>query len=89
MKNIDGLIQKANRIGLFFEAMPDQAQGTEGIVDHIQKFWEPRMRNAMQTFLAEHPDGRSADAALRPLVLSAIQSHRERLTPSTSRDVVG
>lgn len=83
MKNIDGLIQKANRIGQFFEAMPDRAEGVEGIVNHIQKFWEPRMRTAMLTFLAEHPDGRSTGAELSPVVLDAIQRHRDRLTPQS------
>lgn len=83
MKNIDGLIQKANRIGQFFEAMPDRAEGIEGIVNHIQKFWEPRMRTAMLDFLAEHPDGRGTQAGLTPIVLDAIQTHRERLTPAT------
>lgn len=84
MNNIDGLIQKANRIGHFFEAMPDRAEGIEGIVDHIQKFWEPRMRTAMLTFLADHPDGRSTGAELSPLVLNALQTHRERLTPQSN-----
>lgn len=84
MKNIDGLIQKANRIGQFFEAMPDRTEGIEGIVDHIQKFWEPRMRVAMLSFLSDHPDGRSTKAELTPMVLDAIQSHRDRLTPADS-----
>lgn len=82
MNNIAGLIKKANRIGAFFAAMPDRAEGIEGIVDHIQKFWEPRMRTAMLTFLSTHPDGQTADAQLSAIVLDAIQTHRERLTPS-------
>lgn len=82
MSNINGLIQKANRIGAFFEAMPDRTEGIEGIVDHIQKFWEPRMRIAMLTFLTEHPDGQAADSQLSPIVLDAIQKHRQRLTPA-------
>lgn len=82
--NIDGLIQKANRIGAFFEAMPDRDEGTEGIVNHIQKFWEPRMRTAMLTFLSEHPDGRTTQSHLSPIVLDAIQNHRERLTPKAT-----
>jgi len=82
VNNIGGLIQKANRIGAFFIAMPDRTEGIEGIVDHIQKFWEPRMRTAMLTFLSEHPDGRATDAQLSPIVLDAIRNYRERLTPS-------
>ncbi|HLR78667.1 MAG TPA: formate dehydrogenase subunit delta [Burkholderiaceae bacterium] len=83
MKNIDGLIQKANRIGRFFEAMPDRADGLAGIADHIQKFWEPRMRLAMLEFLAEHPDGRSDGAQLDAMVLESINRYRDRLQPRT------
>lgn len=81
--NIDDLIQKANRIGAFFEAMPDRNEGTEGIVDHLQKFWEPRMRIAMLDFLSENPEGCGARQQLSPMVLNAIQTHRERLTPKS------
>lgn len=87
MTNIDGLIKKANRIGAFFEAMPNRDEGIEGIVDHLQKFWEPRMRTAMLGFLAQHPDGQSTEAQLSPIVLHAIQSHRERLTPAGRKNI--
>lgn len=81
MKNIDHLIRLANRIGSFFDAMPDRAEGIEGIANHIQKFWEPRMRIALLTFLKSHPDGQSGDVVLSPIVLEAITLNSERLTP--------
>ena len=87
MNTIDTLIRKANRIGQFFEAMPDRNEGIEGIVDHIQKFWEPRMRTAILNFLSEHPDGRSSHAELSPIVLNAIESHRDRLSPSSTSGI--
>ena len=40
----DTLIQMANQIGAFFEAMPDREEALEGIAMHIKRFWEPRMR---------------------------------------------
>ena len=40
----DNLVRMANRIGDFFEAMPDREEALEGIATHIRKFWEPRMR---------------------------------------------
>ena len=82
MKNINVLIQKANRIGQFFEAMPDRQEGIDGIADHIRKFWEPRMRAAMLQFLDEHPDGDTASAQLNSIVLEAISAHRKQLEPS-------
>lgn len=84
MNNIDHLIQLANRIGSFFESFPDKAEGIEGIANHIQKFWEPRMRLALLRFLETHPDGQSGQAGLSGIVLSAINQNKERLTPKTS-----
>ena len=38
------LVRMANRIGEFFEAMPEREEALQGIAEHIRKFWEPRMR---------------------------------------------
>ncbi len=84
MNNIDHLIRLANRIGNFFDSMPDRQEGIEGIANHIQKFWEPRMRIAMLGFLDAHPDGKAADAALNEITLQAITQNRQRLTPKTA-----
>lgn len=83
MKNIDQLIRLANRIGDFFEALPDRAEGVEGVTDHIQKFWEPRMRIAMLGFLEESPDGKTDNAALNPITLAALTENKQRLTPKS------
>lgn len=84
MNNIDHLIQLANRIGDFFEALPDRQEGLDGIADHIRKFWEPRMRTAMLNFLAEHPEGRTQEAELSEIAKEAIMQNREMLTPRAS-----
>lgn len=84
MNNIDHLIQMANRIGDFFEALPDRQEGLDGIADHIKKFWEPRMRTAMLDFLAEHPEGRTPEAELSDMVKQAIVANRDLLTPKAS-----
>ena len=44
---IETLVKMANQIGAFFEAMPDHAEAVDGIADHLRKFWEPRMREAL------------------------------------------
>ena len=46
--NHDNLVKMANQIGTFFEAMPDRAEGLDGIATHVKKFWAPRMREQMQ-----------------------------------------
>lgn len=69
------LIQMANRIGQFFESMPDHAEALAGAADHIRKFWEPRMRaQFLQQLDAE------AGQALRPFMREAVTAHRARLS---------
>ena len=84
MNQIDQLIRLANRIGNFFDSLPNREEGLEGVANHIQKFWEPRMRIRMLEFLAEHPDGKTANEALNPLTLAAITENKERLTPKST-----
>ena len=64
------LIHMANRIGEFFEAMPDRDEALHGVAEHIQKFWEPRMRERIRTCV-ETPEGEGA--ALSPFVREALQ----------------
>ncbi|WP_088142389.1 formate dehydrogenase subunit delta [Achromobacter xylosoxidans] len=78
---IGNLIRMANRIGQFFEAMPDRPEALEGVANHIHKFWEPRMRNELLNFLEQNPDGDAGGERLRPLVLEAVTQNRQRLTP--------
>lgn len=69
------LIHMANRIGQFFEAMPDRAEALDGIADHIRKFWAPVMR-------AELGRGLQAGEAgeLHPLVAEALRRHPQTLS---------
>ncbi len=86
MKNIAHLIRQANRIGAFFEAMPNRNEGIAGIADHIQKFWEPRMRTALLSFLERQPDGHTDDVALSQIVLDAIKQNKVSLQPQARID---
>ena len=79
---IGNLIRMANRIGQFFEAMPDRQEAGEGVANHIHKFWEPRMRTQLLDFLAGQPDGEARQETLHPLVREAVQQNRDRLTPA-------
>jgi formate dehydrogenase subunit delta len=81
---IGNLIRMANRIGDFFDAMPDRPEAVDGIASHIQKFWEPRMRVALLDFLDRHPDGADGELRLSPIVLEAINGNRARLAPRTA-----
>ncbi len=45
--DIHNLVGMANRIGDFFQSMPNRAEAKDDIAQHISKFWEPRMREAL------------------------------------------
>ena len=65
------LIQMANRIGEFFEAMPEREQALHDVAEHIHKFWEPRMRGRLQTVLEQVEEAQ----LLRPIVKDALLQH--------------
>ena len=81
MNNIDHLIQMANQIGAFFNALPNREEGVEGVANHIRQFWDPRMRRALLNYLEQHPDGKTPNNALSEIALSALTRNRERLMP--------
>ncbi|MGF6604933.1 formate dehydrogenase subunit delta [Paraburkholderia sp. GAS448] len=71
------LIEMANRIGEFFESMPDHDEALAGIADHIRCFWEPRMRRALLAVLDT-----SNKEALCQIMREALAGHRAELTPA-------
>lgn len=58
------LVYMANQIAGFFETMK-QEEAVEGVADHINKFWEPRMRRQLFEIVDRGGDG------LKPLVMEA------------------
>jgi formate dehydrogenase subunit delta len=78
--NVDNLIEMANRIGEFFDSMPDHEEAVDGVADHIRRFWEPRMRLAILGAL----DDASASATMEPIVLEALKKHHADLQPKTA-----
>ena len=76
--NEQHLIEMANRIGEFFESMPDHDEALAGIADHIRRFWEPRMRRAILATL----DDPAAFKPMRPIVREALTQARSQLTPA-------
>jgi formate dehydrogenase subunit delta len=67
----DKLVRMANQIGKFFASQgPDVA--VAGVAEHIRKFWEPRMRQA----IFAHLD--AGGAGLDPIVREALKSLRQK-----------
>jgi formate dehydrogenase subunit delta len=67
--DIHHLVKMANQIGEFFSAYPDAELARQEIAGHLQRFWDPRMRNAICENLAQ------AEAeGLSPLVAAAVRT---------------
>ncbi|MDI6025484.1 formate dehydrogenase subunit delta [Corticibacterium sp. UT-5YL-CI-8] len=44
------ITRMANQIAIFFHSKPRE-EGIAGVADHINKFWEPRMRRQLFEFI--------------------------------------
>ncbi len=79
----DNLIDMANRIGDFFDSMPDREEALTGIADHIRRFREPRMRRALLATLdtVRAPD---TQVVMSGIVREALLRHRDELTPAVA-----
>jgi len=65
----DKIIRMANQIATFFHSKPRE-EGVAGTADHINKFWEPRMRRHLFEIIDAGGDG------LDELVLAAAPKIR-------------
>ncbi|MDR2012419.1 MAG: formate dehydrogenase subunit delta [Rhodanobacter sp.] len=48
------LVKMANNIADYFHSEQDRQIALDGIVSHIKRFWEPRMRRKILAHYAEH-----------------------------------
>ena len=63
------LIHMANQIATFFTTKPE-AEGLTGITEHINAYWEPRMRTQLFTLLD------AGAAGFHPLFIAAAKGIR-------------
>jgi formate dehydrogenase subunit delta len=64
--DISHLVKMANEIGAFFQSEPVADDGARAVADHIRRYWEPRMRQA----IAAH--ARAGGTGLHPIALQAV-----------------
>ena len=76
---INNLVGMANRIGDFFQSMPDRAEAKADIAQHISKFWEPRMRLKLFESMDQGLTGE-----LSELVSQSLALYRASLQPVTT-----
>ena len=60
------MVHNANQIALYFASFPRE-EAIEGVLDHIQKFWERRMKDQLIDYIAH------GGAGLHELVLEAVK----------------
>ena len=60
------MVHNANQIALFFATYPHE-EAVAGVTDHIRKYWERRMRDQIEQYVA------SGGAGLHPIVLEALK----------------
>ena len=51
--NGDQLVRMINDISGFFVSESDQNEAVEGVVGHVTKFWDPRMRSQIVSHVAQ------------------------------------
>ena len=66
---IETLIRMANDISDFFNAEPDKEIAAKGVINHIKRSWDPRMRSDIIAYL--HEDG----SELSELARNALSKH--------------
>lgn len=55
--DVEHLVRMANDIGDYFASEPDRAAGVAGMVNHLERFWEPRMRRRIVAHLEAGGEG--------------------------------
>ncbi len=62
----DRMVHRANQIALFFAGYPHD-EAVAGVLDHLKKFWERRMRDQIIAYVAHGGQG------LHELALEAVK----------------
>ena len=78
--HIDYLIQMANDIAAFFVSDKDEAVAAANIQQHIERYWDPRMKSKMIAHYKE-TGGRDLEGPVRVAVQQLSQSARTHASP--------
>jgi formate dehydrogenase subunit delta len=70
------LCRMANQIGQFYRALPDRDEALLNTATHLRRFWDPRMRRDLLTYLDEE-----GGTGLEAFVIEAVRANRAMLEP--------
>lgn len=65
--DIQRLVTMTNDIARFFQSEPDHEEAVKGVLGHLTRFWDPRMRQALIQHVTAGGEG------LSPLALEAAR----------------
>jgi len=71
--NIDNLVEMANDIGNYFNSEPLREEAINGILNHLERFWEDRMQRQIVDYLDDGGE------ELSPLVKEAVSRLKNSL----------
>ena len=77
--DIGNLVGMANRIGDFFQRVPDRHEAKHDIALHITKFWEPLVRDGLIAKLHD-----ATTEVLHALVIEAVKVNLHTLATQQS-----
>jgi len=60
------MVEQANQIAVHFAGLPRE-EAIAGVLDHIQRFWDRRMKDHLRDYVAKDGDG------LHELVAEAVK----------------
>jgi formate dehydrogenase subunit delta len=76
--HIDSLIRMANDIGAFFASEPQAEQAANGVLTHIKRFWDPRMRAQIVQYYREGGKGLAPHVSVAIARLAADSPANDR-----------
>jgi formate dehydrogenase subunit delta len=82
MSTGEKLVRMANQIAAFFHSRPRE-EGVAGVAEHINKFWEPRMRRQFFEMLDSGGEG------FDELVVAASARIKRPITPAEADRKLG
>ena len=72
----ENLVKMANNIAHFFSAEPDANLAVNGVVDHLSRFWETRMRKAI---IQHHKAGGAGLSELAGAAVARLAAEHDSL----------
>ena len=76
--SLEHLIQMANDIGSYFAFDPDHEEAIAAVIEHIDMFWDPRMRRRIFAHVRNGGEG------LDPLPMNALRKLADATAGETS-----